>query len=523
MNKKDPSKTAIPVWQKIALVLLGLLFSLALLEAGFRLGGFVQLSLHEYGNLQSMKQKGAYRILCLGDSTTQMAYPRFLEQILNKRQIGVRFCVIDKGSGNTDARAILSQVDSYLAKYHHDLVVAMMGLNDKGSGLFQDLSMNDTGIFRHSLLYRFVKMRLIHFLEKIKSGNIHSASRSHLGREPLPERGKPVPEKANLLNATFAEKVARSDLRNAEGTQGPAVFHRNGGRISKTGRFQKKSPAFHPANDMAYVESGRLLKAQGKFSQAEDSYRKAIEINPLNASAYIGLGRLYQDYGKFSLAEDFFKKAIEIYPMSDRAYAGLGDLYVNYGILSQAEAAFKKALELNPADESNLIKLGGVYRDQGELTQAEDLFKKNLGIHLKRTSDRTLRAMASLYEEMGKPELAKKYAEMAYRMGSEDNAVVTVESYLRLKEILDPKGIKLVCMQYPLRNMDSLKRIFGKDKSIIFVDNEQVFKEAVKRSSFQEYFKDMFGGDFGHCTQKGNELLAQNIADVILREVFNKQ
>jgi tetratricopeptide (TPR) repeat protein len=522
MNKKDPSKTAIPAWRKIASVFLGLVLSLALLEAGFRLGGWVQLSLHEYGNLQSMKQKGAYRILCLGDSTTQMAYPRFLEQILNKRHIGVRFSVIDKGSGGTDARAILSRVESYLAKYHPDLVVAMMGNNDKGFGLFQDLSMNDTGIFRHSLLYRFVKMRFMHFLEKIKRGNIDGARGSHPGREPMPERGRTVPERANLSNEAPAQKVTRADLRDAEGTQGSTGPHRNGGRISKTERSQKKSASFHPANDMAYVESGRLYKTQGKFSQAEDSYRKAIEINPLNASAYIGLGRLYQDHGKFSQAEDLFKKAIGIYPTSDRAYAGLGDLYMNYGILSQAEAAFKKALELNPADEFTLMKLGGVYRDQGELAQAEDLFKKSLGVHLERASARTLRAMASLYEEMGKPELAKKYAEMAYRMGSEDNAVVTVESYLKLKEILDPKGIKLVCMQYPLRNVDPLKSIFGKDKGVIFVDNEQVFKEAVKRSSFQEYFKDMFGGDFGHCTQKGNELLAQNLADVILREVFNK-
>jgi hypothetical protein len=73
-----------------------------------------------------------------------------------------------------------------------------------------------------------------------------------------------------------------------------------------------------------------------------------------------------------------------------------------------------------------------------------------------------------------------------------------------------------------MRNVEPLKRIFEKDKGVIFVDNEQVFKEAVRESGYKEYFTDMFGGDFGHCTQKGNELLAQNIADVILREVFNK-
>ena len=61
-----------------------------------------------------------------------------------------------------------------------------------------------------------------------------------------------------------------------------------------------------------------------------------------------------------------------------------------------------------------------------------------------------------------------------------------------------------------------------KHKGVIFVDNERVFQEALKQGSYQEYFRDMFAGDFGHCTQKGNMLLAQNIADVILKEVFSK-
>ena len=32
---------------------------------------------------------------------------------------------------------------------------------------------------------------------------------------------------------------------------------------------------------------------------------------------------------------------------------------------------------------------------------------------------------------------------------------------------------------------------------------------------------DMFGGDFGHCTVKGNRLLAENVARVILKEIFD--
>ena len=77
-------------------------------------------------------------------------------------------------------------------------------------------------------------------------------------------------------------------------------------------------------------------------------------------------------------------------------------------------------------------------------------------------------------------------------------------------------------MQYPVRSVDSLKKILDSDKSIIFVDNEKVFKDAIKKEKYEDYFIDNFAGDFGHCTAKGNQLLAENVADVLLREVFNK-
>jgi hypothetical protein len=49
-----------------------------------------------------------------------------------------------------------------------------------------------------------------------------------------------------------------------------------------------------------------------------------------------------------------------------------------------------------------------------------------------------------------------------------------------------------------------------------------VFRDAVRKDSYNEYFRDAIGGDFGHCTDKGNRLLAENIASTILKEVFHK-
>jgi hypothetical protein len=73
-----------------------------------------------------------------------------------------------------------------------------------------------------------------------------------------------------------------------------------------------------------------------------------------------------------------------------------------------------------------------------------------------------------------------------------------------------------------VRSVEPLKKMLGNDAGIIFVDNENLFKEALQKASYKEYFKDMLAGDFGHCTDKGNRILAQNIAGAIFKEVFGK-
>lgn len=47
-------------------------------------------------------------------------------------------------------------------------------------------------------------------------------------------------------------------------------------------------------------------------------------------------------------------------------------------------------------------------------------------------------------------------------------------------------------------------------------------KDVAAKYGYQNYFYDMFVGDFSHCTKKGNRILAESIANVILKEVFGK-
>ncbi|MFH1799472.1 MAG: tetratricopeptide repeat protein [Candidatus Omnitrophota bacterium] len=554
MNNRFMKMTT-PIWQKIAPVLLGLILSLALLEAGLRLGGFIFSSIQAYENFQSTKQKGTYRILCLGESTTQRQYPHLLEKVLNQRNIGVRFSVIDKGRAVMNTITLLEGIESNLAEYRPDMVVAMMGINDQGTKYYHTIPKSDTWLFRHCRTYRFGRILFMHILKKIKREDIDGSNKVDSKRKARPKNAATVSKKAYLSNETSVKKVTQLNLKDAKGTYGPRSPSLSRSGFAETEESLKKAIELNPENDKAYVALGWLYRDQNRLIEAEASLKKAIELNPKNENAHVDLGGLYKNQGKFHQAEDCYKKVIEINPGNDNTYVEFGWLYRVQGNFILAEAFFRKALELNPKNEHACNRLGWLYSDQGKFALAEDFYKKAVALDPKNDNsyfalgvlyrdhsrlsqaedsfrrafeinpdnERALGAMSSLYEQMGKPELAKEYAERANGLRSEECSAVTVNNYRKLKDILDRKGIKLVCVQYPVRNVEPLKRIFEKDKGVIFVDNERVFKDALRKGSYKEYFKDMFAGDFGHCTRKGNMLLAQNIADVILKEVFNKE
>jgi tetratricopeptide (TPR) repeat protein len=483
--------------------------------------------MQEHRNLQSIKQKGRYRIMCLGESTTQGQYPSFLEEALNKRNIGVRFSVIDKGRAATNTPVILSQVESYLGEYHPDIVVTMMGVNDRGEQVPFEVAATSKSmpLYKSLRVYKLMKLIRLHILTKAKEMGFYKPSEDklHFGKAqiyfsiigPKEIYAESIPTEDTLKKAI--ELNPKNDSAYIE----LGRFYQERGKFSQAEDALKKAIELNPKNDIAYFELGWLYRVQGISPQAEDAFKKAIELNPKNVRASVELGLFYQVQGKFFQGEDVFKKAIELNPKSDYVYYELGFFYrVEGGKLPQAEDAFKKAIELNPYDVNSCVELGWLYRTQGKFTQVEDLLRKT--IEFNSEDYKAYRAVSVLYEEIGKSGLAKEYAQKANKFRFGNYVSVTINSYRKLKEILDKNGIRLVCVQYPMRSVKQLKNIFEKDESVIFVDNESVFEEALKQSSGKEYFVDMFGGDFGHCTEKGNRLLAENIANVILKKVFNK-
>ncbi|MDD5560812.1 MAG: tetratricopeptide repeat protein [Candidatus Omnitrophica bacterium] len=472
MQRNTQLKSKITLKTKIVLAIFGFFLSLILIEIGLRAGGFALLSIQEYKNRQSMQQKGSYRIMCLGESTTRGQYPAFLEEILNQRNTGIKFSVIDKGLDGTTTSAILERLNADLDKYHPDMVITMMG-NELGEHIPYETVVTSKGMlfFRSFRTYKLARILWLHIQAKTKEIGLYK-----------PREGK---NNEFAVTEDSFKKALEPNLQNAE----------------------------------AYIELGQFYQDQGKFPQAEEIFKKAIVLYPKNDQAYLELGGLYREQGKSSQAEDILKKAIELHSGNDRSYLELGGLYQNLGKLSQAEDLLKKGIELHPENVHAYISLGWLYREQGKFPQAEEIFKK--AIELCPYEDDAYAAISVFYEETGRPGLAAEYAKRANIERLRYYNPVKAVNYRKLKDILNKRDIRFVCVQYPMRNIGPLKKIFEDDeKNIIFVDNEKIFKDAIKISGSTAYFKDMSGGDFGHCTEKGNRLLAENIANVILKEVF---
>ncbi len=486
--------------KKIILMFLGVIFSTILIESGLRLGGFIFLSLQESRNSAQVNKIGGYRIMCLGESTTaggSDAYPAQLEEILNQRNTGITFCVINKGAVAVDTVSMVSQLEGNLNRYQPHMVTAMIGDNDRYVKYYENIPDAATPLFKNFRTYRLVRIMWANILRRAK--------------------GSVVP-RFKFQQASNRDKDLGLEDYNKYYKKG--CYYRDSGQYSESEAAFRKAIELNPREDKTYVELGLCYKVQGKHSQAEEALKEAIKINPLNEIAQRELVWFYTLRGKYGQAEQAFKRAVELNPKNDKPYIELGFYYRARKKYALAEKAFKKATELNPGNNIAYTQSGWCALYQGKPAQAEEAFQKVLVLNPK--DEAVYRGLAILSEEVGKPESAREYYKKTNELNPRYYSQMTRDNYHKIKEVLDKRKIRLVCIQYPMRSIDPLKMIFDGEPGSIFVDNERIFKDAVKKDGFKEYFSDMFAGDFGHCTLKGNRLLAENIANVILKEYFNK-
>ncbi|OGP78583.1 MAG: hypothetical protein A2V86_01585 [Deltaproteobacteria bacterium RBG_16_49_23] len=111
---------------------------------------------------------------------------------------------------------------------------------------------------------------------------------------------------------------------------------------------------------------GLIEKRQGRYSQAEDFYRKAIDRNSNSSETYSNLGNVYLAQKQIQMAIDHYQRAVELNPGKGAYHYNLYRAYSQETFLSgKSDRAFQKARQLDPElvryystiDSSNMNRL----------------------------------------------------------------------------------------------------------------------------------------------------------------------
>lgn len=468
-------------------------------------------------------------IMCLGESTTARggkdSWPAQLEEVLNKRSGAKKFRVINKGVEGVNTSKLLFNLNENLNRYNPHLVIAMMGVNDEmGLIPYEDSAYVKTLLFldnfRTRKLYKIIRSRIVHKFEEWKAAK---RKKGKAGIELVPEelRGqdsKTCQEQLAASEHELAEAV-ESNLRNIELYVRRAECYRLQGEFGKAEEVLKKALSVSPKDENILFQLAMVYFLEERFGEAEEILGKALEINKRFSAGYIALADCYRRQRRSAEAVGLLTKAIEIgVPPDENIYITMGNAFFEMGEMALAEATFKKALEANPQCSEAYTELGILYRSQGRLKDlyilADKIKKENMVV------DRMYGFIGTCYREQKKYKEAEEFFKKAEALRLQFYNPQTKHNYLKLREILSKRGLPLVCVQYPLRSIVPLQLLFDSKENVFFVDNEHVFKKALRDSQYSEYFTDNFGGEFGHATAKGNRLIAENVANVILTEVL---
>lgn len=509
--------------QKIVYVLAGIMLALAALELGMRITGKVLSYRQNRRNTMALQRSGAYRILCLGESTTAGQWPLFLEEMLNEKKTGLKFTVIDKGVPGTNTGFIVSMLEENIDRYKPDMVITMMGANDVWTNI----------VYRGTLAVRteiFLKNFRIYKLFRILAVNI--AGKIQIRHDVKEAATAPVPEHDYLKLAGSYEaqgqygeaiamyrKAIEADPDNSRIYQTLGMHYREQEKYEEAERVLQRAIEIDPRNDYAYVELGRCYLERKMWDKGIPVLEKAIDINPRETYAYLFLGMALNELQQCDKAIGILKGALNSDPDNVFALEALAICSEGPGLFKEREYAFKRLIARNHRAAWAYVELGRSYGKQGRFAEERALYES--GIESYQRKDFLYRLIALSFEKEGRHNMARRYFNMAAEMSMKQYDHIMAQNYRLLKDIVKSRGLQLVCVQYPMRSAEPLKAMFEVTEGVIFADNEKIFKDAVAAGGYGEYFVDNFGGDFGHCTDKGNRLLAGNIADTIEREYFS--
>lgn len=487
------------------LVLFGIFLSLIVLEILLSAMGMVYLFLEQRGNHVFLDRKNEIRVMCLGESTTagsEYSYPRQMEVMLNSSQGSKKFSVINEGIPGITTDYIVGSLKQNLIKYKPDIVIVMMGIND---GAF--FNQNNTPLLKflnHSHVFKLFRILSEHIRHKLTDKTI------------APKDSNSEPSEDVLIAAVSKHPEDYNTWMNL------GLYYKSQAQYSKAIKMFNNAMRLTP-NDHAFIKFvllwclGESYKSTGLYNKSIDCFSRILTAMPQHPSVWADLADVYVQMQDYAMAQKLLERQIMIEPHEVKFYNSLLSCYELQKKYDQVELMLRYAIKMNPGALELYQRLGSFLMDHKQYLQAEQAFQEVLKLdpddfhHLNRHIYTNLLV---IYDQLAEPD---KVREIKNKFSNEQNGYSfhTWENYRALIEILKEKGIRLIVMQYALRDPQFLKDNLG-NKDIIYVDNRQPFESIISEKGYDYLFTDRFAGDFGHCTIEGNRLIAQNAAKAVL-------
>ncbi|MBN2367705.1 tetratricopeptide repeat protein [Candidatus Woesearchaeota archaeon] len=448
--------------QKILLLIFSFVLTAIILQLGFgKQALLLAQRSRSLGSSSPATGEETYRILTLGESTTAgtgaYTWPAQLETILNNRSNHLRFVVYNEAVGSLNTYYIIQELDKNLQRYDPDMVVTMMGVNDRG----------------YNLIYKQ------NIFEKLFSGI------------------------ANLLN-----------LQKSQGDRKNPIFeisHDESEDLEETEKSLIESLKLNESDDGVLIRLGYLYMDQNRLNESKEMFEKALSLDPDHESEYLVTGIIYEQLGDVRKAEEYYMKLNRLYPENERAYVHMAIIAQKKGDDTEAENIYRALLEINPESAEAYTMLGLIYKHRGMINESAGYMKKALSIDKNNIEARHTLDSIENKEAFEDYDITKYHYNLLYDILKRTDIKYVAMQYPSLSvDILrqffsseDQKDILFVSNQ---QNFET---------ALETMDYNDLFSDDFADQGNNFTFK----GKFGHATAEGNMLIAENLASEILKEL----
>lgn len=155
-----------------------------------------------------------------------------------------------------------------------------------------------------------------------------------------------------------------------------AAEHHKEGRYEEAERSYRELLRQRPKNVDALRLLGGIMANQSQVAEAETLIRRAITLAPDFSLAKIDLGRLLQEQHRYPEAVECFSQVAEMEPNRPKPHFLLASALAPLGRTFEALDAYRRAIELRPNHAGALLGLGHTLKTVGRQEEAIEAYRQ---------------------------------------------------------------------------------------------------------------------------------------------------